>query len=234
MTSRSKRIFGIIAKEMPGFVLCRDMLVIPPTEHILRGFLIEGTSEKGRIYLWGVVCPLHRPLRDPILNYSNQITRDKRDIYVDPKNSDEAAALIGSIISEHVDYPASIRTPKDFLRHSCSGITENSDFFPRYDLALTHCRLGNIRKGSGLLKNLRGWYDLWTQQFQQKYKDEFDDPIDYQMKQVERAIELGRDKVLALLDEWENKNVELLELEPTRVPLAAPPSSGKNKRRITS
>ncbi len=73
MVSRSKRIFGLIKKELPDVELCKDMLVVLPTEHILRGFLIEATIEKGRIYLWRVVTPLHRPMRHVILNYSDRI-----------------------------------------------------------------------------------------------------------------------------------------------------------------
>ena len=46
--SRSKRIFGLIKKELPGVELCKDMLVVLPTEHILRGFLLEATIEKDR------------------------------------------------------------------------------------------------------------------------------------------------------------------------------------------
>jgi hypothetical protein len=217
--SRSTRIFGLIEKEMPGFVLCKDMLVIPPTEHILRGFLIEGTSQKGRIYLWKVVCPLHRPMRDPFLNYSSRITKKNHDIYVDPKDYKTSAALIGSIISEHVDDLASIRTPKDFLRH-ISWVARSDNSTQMLDLALTYCRLGNIRKCSDLLKDIRVRFDSWMQELNQmfpKSKREPSDPFDDELKLVERTIEAGPAELIALMDEWEGRNFEQLELGPTRV-----------------
>jgi len=33
----------MIKKELPGLELCRDMLLVVPTERIVRGFLIETT-----------------------------------------------------------------------------------------------------------------------------------------------------------------------------------------------
>ncbi len=80
--SRSKRIFGLIKKELPGVELCKDMLVVLPTEHVLRGFLIETTTERDRIYLWRVVTPLHRPMRSVLLDYSTRIPEGGPDVYV--------------------------------------------------------------------------------------------------------------------------------------------------------
>ena len=67
--SRSRRLFRWIQKKLPGLVLCKSMLVVPPTEHIVRGFLLEATSEKDKVYLWKVVTPLLRPMRHVILNF---------------------------------------------------------------------------------------------------------------------------------------------------------------------
>jgi hypothetical protein len=58
------------------------MFVVLPTEHILRGFLIEATIEKDRIYFWRVATPLHRPMRSVFLDYSTRIPEGGLDIYV--------------------------------------------------------------------------------------------------------------------------------------------------------
>jgi hypothetical protein len=54
-----------------------------------------------------------------------------------------------------------------------------------------------------------------------KSKRELSDPRDDQLKLIERTIELGPEKLIALMDEWEAKNIEMLELGPTRVASAA-------------
>jgi hypothetical protein len=62
-----------VQRSLNGTQLCKDMLVVTPTEHILRGFLFERTTEKGMYYLWRVVMPLYRPANTVILNYSSRI-----------------------------------------------------------------------------------------------------------------------------------------------------------------
>jgi hypothetical protein len=81
--SRSTRIFRLIARDLPGVVLCKDMLVVVPTERILRGFLLETTTERDRVYLWKVVTPLYRPMRHVILDYSDRIPETGDDVYID-------------------------------------------------------------------------------------------------------------------------------------------------------
>jgi hypothetical protein len=217
MVSRSRRIFAQIAKEMSGLVLCRDMLVIPPTEHIVRGFLVENRSTKDSIYLWKVVCPLHRPMQDVYLNYGDRISNNGGDNNVDPKDFKKSAALIGSIIGKHVNDLATVRTPKDFLRH-IDRMLGNESSVVRLDLALTYCRLGNIRKCRDVLAKLRVRFDSRTEQMNQGSRQKHPDPFGDQLKLVESALESGRGNLLALMNEWERKNVELLELGPTRVP----------------
>jgi len=217
MVRRSRRIFGQIAKEMSDFILCKDMLVIPPTENIVRGFLIESTSEKDRIYLWKVVCPLHRPMRDVYLNYSNRISEEGGDIFVDSKNFRKSAALIGSIIGKHVDELSVIRTAKDFLRY-IGPILGNESFVVQLDLAMIHCRMRNISKCREILTKLRVRFDSWAEQMNQGSRQKHSDPFGDQLTLVERAFASGSEDLIVLMNEWESKNVELLELGPTWVP----------------
>src|SRR2546423_9814410 len=97
--SRSRRIFERIEASLPDLVRCRDMLVVPPTRHLVRGFLLEATTEKGRVYLWRVVTPLYRPISSIILDYSDRIPKSG-EIYVKNDAPQESADLIRGIIGD--------------------------------------------------------------------------------------------------------------------------------------
>src|SRR6266446_3414832 len=118
--SRSKTIFGVIAQDLPGVVLCKDMLVVVPTERILRGFLLETTTERDRVFLWKVVAPLYRPMTGVILTYGDRIPETGEDVYVERNARVKSAAAIRAIITNerHVEYLQTIRHPQDFLRHA--------------------------------------------------------------------------------------------------------------------
>lgn len=65
----------LIQGHLKGTRLCRDVLVVLPTEHLLRGFVFEPTTEKEMYYLWRVVMPLYLPTKSIILNYSKRISK---------------------------------------------------------------------------------------------------------------------------------------------------------------
>ena len=58
--------------------LCGDVLVVLPTEHLLRGFVFERTLEKEMYYLWRVIMPLYRPANAIVLNYSKRISKGEK------------------------------------------------------------------------------------------------------------------------------------------------------------
>jgi hypothetical protein len=63
--NRSKRLFKLIQKKLAGLMLCKDMLVVPPTEHIVKGFL-SAIGERQSLSLEGrhAVAETHQQ-RDP-------------------------------------------------------------------------------------------------------------------------------------------------------------------------
>ncbi len=204
--SRSKKIFAMIKKGLPGVELCRDMLVVPPTEHIVRGFLIENTTEKGRVYLWRVVTPLHRPMRSVILDYSDRIPQTGEDVYVND-TSEDSANTIREIIGEHLEYLRSVRRPQDFLRH-VDWMIGNSSINFRFDLALTYYRVGDFGQCQDILRVL----DLDVDKLDPKRRM----PIDQLIKQAADQIESDPSAFGRLLDAWENGNIERLGLLPSR------------------
>jgi len=211
--SRSKRIFALVKKELPGVELCKDMLVVLPTEHILRGFLIEATIEKDRIYLWRVVTPLHRPMRSVFLDYSTRIPEGGPDVYVHRDAYKESANAIRALISDHMGYLQRIRGPQDFLRHVERMIRNRSINF-RFDLALTYYRVGEVQQCKDILRELDGEVDQLDATFRM--------PVDEVIKQVARQIEANPAGLAALLDEWEDTNIETLGLQRSRLSSSAP------------
>ena len=91
--SRAKKIFKLVAKSRPGLALCKDVLVVAPTDQILRGFLIETTTEKNMVYLWRVVMPLYQPRKSVYLDYSDRISNGDR-VYIDPKDYQQSARAV--------------------------------------------------------------------------------------------------------------------------------------------
>src|SRR5713101_2699388 len=139
--SRSKRLFRLIRKDLSGLMLCKDMLVVPPTEHLVRGFLLEATSEKDRVYLWKVVAPLLRPITSVILDYSHRISGSEPELYVRRDAFEQSAEIIRNIISEHIEYLQGARHTHDFLRHA-GWVVDGSPLLARFDQALIHYVIG--------------------------------------------------------------------------------------------
>ena len=211
--SRSKKVFGLIKRDLSGVQLCKDMLVVLPTEHIVRGFLIERTMERDRIYLWRVVTPLHRPMSRVLLDYSRRIPESGEEIYIKRDAYKESADAIRAIICEHVEYLQGVRRPQDFLRH-VEGIVDRSSINFRFDLALTCYRVGKMRDCAEILRAL----DVEVDQLDEGMRL----PVDHEIKLAARVMERDPTGLAALLDEWEEGTIEKLGLQPTRLMSRAP------------
>jgi hypothetical protein len=203
--SRAKKLFDLIEKKLADVVLCQDMLVLIPSEHILRGFLIENTTEKGRIYLWRVVTPLYRRMRRVVLECSTRIPG--RDLYIDSAALARSASEIGDIIRDHLEYLRGVRTPQDFLKHVDWMIGNDSISF-RFDLALTYYLTGDIGQCRDVLRTVKADVERLDRKLQL--------PIDFLIMEAARQFETDPSTFGLLLHEWEQKNVETLGLLPSR------------------
>ena len=207
--SRGKRIFRSIAKRLAGVVLCKNVLVVRPTEHLVRGFTIEATSTRDRVYLWRVVTPLYRPMSSIFLSYSERIP-EREPIYLNRDDYEKSADEILAIIAgPHIEYLQKIRRPQDFLRHT-SWIVEGSPAFNRIDHALTHCLIGNTRYAIDVLRAVDREVDQWD-----AARQEYIQPM---VKQLMRQIDEDPAGLTPLLNKWENENVERLGLQASRIP----------------
>ena len=107
----------LIQRRLKGTQLCKDVLVVLPTEHILRGFLFERTLSKDMYYLWRVITPLYKPANPVFLTYSKRLSKS-RYFPLTREALDETADHIASIMSPgHLSYLRRVRGPKEFLKH---------------------------------------------------------------------------------------------------------------------
>jgi len=141
--SIQRETLRLVQSTLKGTRLCGNVLVVLPTEHLLRGFLFERTLEKEMYYLWRVVTPLYRPANTIILNYSKRIANGEK-VRLTRQGSSQVAERIAAIMAPgHLGYLRRVRGPKEFLKH-VGWMTGNPMMNFKVDLALTHYRLGNV------------------------------------------------------------------------------------------
>src|SRR5690242_10850305 len=95
--SMSRTALKRVQKSLPQLRLCKDKLVLPPTGHVVRGFMLDGTPYKGTFYLWNWVSPLFRVT----LDYS---TRMPGDVHLSKEKPGESETAITGIVSGRLAY----------------------------------------------------------------------------------------------------------------------------------
>jgi hypothetical protein len=204
--SRAKRIFRLIQHRLPGLILCKDILVVAPTERILRGFVLETTMERDRVYLWRVVSPLFRPRQTISLNYGNRIPPNEK-IYVDRDNPTQAVEEVFSLVSENLTFLRGIRTYSDFLRYVEWRVGSQNIIF-NLDLALTYYRIGNVRQSVELIRRL--YADVL------QMKNETREHLEPILTRLVNQIDANPLGLNPLLDEWNEAAIAALGLEKSR------------------
>jgi len=148
-----RKTLQLIQRRLKGTQLCKDVLVVLPTEHILRGFAFERTLSKDMYYLWRVITPLYMPANLLFLDYSKRISKGGY-LRLTREGLDETAERIASIMSPgHLSYLRRVRGPKEFLKH-VGWMAGNTMLNFRVDLALTHYLLGNVDQCIKILERL--------------------------------------------------------------------------------
>jgi hypothetical protein len=200
-----RRVLKIVARSLKGVFLCKSLLVVSPTEHILRGFLIDRTAHKSKYNLWKVVVPLYTPMHLLILDYSTQIgprgdwlTIEKHEI------QDAAQRVTGYILDGHLDHLKRLRGPKEFLEYVSWMIGNTTDHF-LFDYAMTQYMLGNQAACLASLQAMRG-----------------NEPIGMPRpniftcsKELIAKLATNPSEVAEMVRQFERANVEQFALEPT-------------------
>jgi hypothetical protein len=142
----SGKALRLLQKSFNDLCLCKDWLVVPPTEHIVRGFLFERTPYKGLFYFWRVVLPLYTQWPVITLSYGKRMAKGA---YIDLGDSafERSIQDLGRIIADgELDDLRSICQPQAFLDRF-GGALVDEGFAPTispFDAALTYYLVGNI------------------------------------------------------------------------------------------
>jgi hypothetical protein len=196
--SIKRKTLQLIQRRLKGTQLCRDVLVVLPTEHILRGFLFERTLSKDMYYLWRVITPLYKPANPVFLTYSKRLSKS-RYFRLTRETLDETAEHIASIMSPgHLGYLRRVRGPKEFLKH-VGWMAGNANF--RVDLALTHYLLGNVDQCIKILERLP--------------LEDLPPPFRVHIVPFFTELRTSPADAAARLQAWERENVERLGLAET-------------------
>src|SRR3984893_19472012 len=75
--SIKRKTLQLIQRRLKGTQLCKNVLVVLPTEHILRGFMFERTLSKDMYYLWRVITPLYMPANPVFLDYRKRLSKSR-------------------------------------------------------------------------------------------------------------------------------------------------------------
>jgi len=143
----------LVQKHLKGTRLCKDVLVVLPTEHLLRAFVFERTLEKEMHYLWRVIMPLYVPVNHLFLNYSKRISKGDK-LRLRREGLHQTAEQIAAIMSPgHLSYLRRVRGPQEFLKH-VNWMTGNTTLLFNVDLALTHYVLGDVGRCIKILGGL--------------------------------------------------------------------------------
>jgi hypothetical protein len=194
-----RKTLQLIQRRLKGTQLCKDVLVVLPTEHILRGFAFERTLSKDMYYLWRVITPLYMPANPLFLDYSDRIS--KGYLRLTREGLNETAERIASIMSPgHLSYLRRVRGPKEFLKH-VGWMAGNTGLNFRVDLALTHYLLGNVDQCIKILERLP--------------LEDLAAPIRANIVPFFTELRTSPADAASRLQAWERENVERLGLAET-------------------
>ena len=195
-----RKTLQLIQRRLKGTQLCKNVLVVLPTEHILRGFAFERTLSKDMYYLWRVITPLYMPANLLFLDYSKRISKGGY-LRLTREGLDETAERIASIMSPgHLSYLRRVRGPKEFLKH-VGWMAGNTMLNFRVDLALTHYLLGNVDECIKILERLP--------------LEDLPPPFRVHIVPFFTELRTRPAAAAARLQAWERENVERLGLAET-------------------
>jgi hypothetical protein len=200
-----RRVLKIVSRSIEEVCLCNSVLILSPTEHILRGFLIDRTAHKGKYNLWRVVVPLFRPMHLLILNYSTIIgpRGDWLTIEAD-KIQDAADRVAGYILEGHFEHLKRLRGPKEFLEHISWMIGNTTDQF-LFDYAMTQYMLGDHTACLTSLQAMRGNEPTGMPR----------PNIFTCSKEIISKLKTNPSEVTEMVRQFEKANVKQFALEPT-------------------
>jgi hypothetical protein len=156
LTKISKLFVQEIAARLENVEVINDMVIISPTRHIARGFLLEQTPVKDRFYFWAMVIPLFSPtMKGLSLNYSNRVSfgyLGKIPILIEGDRTPIVNMVIDAILPGILQSLSRIAEPKDFLNEFEDRGYERENII--LEFAIAHILSGDVAKGKKLLTDI--------------------------------------------------------------------------------
>jgi hypothetical protein len=201
-----RAVFNELRNRFEGTEVCSDLLVVQPTEHILRCFAFERRSAKGEHYLWRVVLPLFRRSNHLALNYGLRIGSGGGDVF--DLTGQPAAAVADRVeaaiaAGRHLEYLRAVEGPAEFSKTLDLDKYESFDTKKLVDAALSCWLTGDIKRCRELLSsasNIKPIYD---------YEEELREEVLKLLDDLDRNPSLIDDRIRT----WEeNLKFKLLRL----------------------
>jgi hypothetical protein len=206
--SRSRKVLGLIQPKLPDTMMCGDVIVVRPTDYVLRGFCLDSTPQKDHMVLWKVVMPLHRPFPHLILSYSQSAEGPSDGRFVVGRTGwRQAVPIVGEEIARHLESLRKLQKPADFLAH-IARMAGNSQSNVRTDFALAHYLVGNIKQSLRMFRALAAEVRGGDPQ----RPDPLHEVIAGSLAQLER----DPDGLRPIIDGWRDDNIERLGLAESR------------------
>lgn len=205
MINPRKKILAAVAAGEKNLELLKDVVLIKPTEHIVRGLFLERTSIPNRFYAWSLIVPLFGLLENLSLNYSTRISWDqgrKQQIIIEGDNVEEAAHALARIFAEkYIPELQTIVTAADFAKRFSRG--GESDYLNiRFEMALAHCISDEFEEGRSILDS------ILQSAHKPSNRASYDSHIAKLAQMMISKIDGGRDEFHAAVEEIEAANVK--------------------------
>jgi hypothetical protein len=141
-------------KLVPELPARRGVLIVPPTEHLLRCFVLEtNVGKKGKAYFWRVVMPLYRPRRFLLLNYGERILGGELLDLAETELDRSLRRMLEAISQGERNYLSSFRGPREFLEKiDWDRLPQSPNY--RLDRALSHYLSGDASACLGILEEV--------------------------------------------------------------------------------
>lgn len=188
------------------------MLIVKPTDDIVRGFVLDTTPHKDKMKLLRVVLPLYCPSQQFSLNYSQMIVGDHAALFhVDRKAYDESAEIIFERIAPHIEALRKLRGPAEFLDY-IAWMSGNRMMSVRMDFGLTHIMLGNDREALAIFNQM----DADLKEFSQSIQEHCRPTI----RRLLHLLEHDRQALRGVLEGWRDEKIKRWGLAAS---IAGPP-----------
>lgn len=188
---------------LDGFELIRDLIILRPTEHVVRGFFFDRTSQKNVFYVYRLVVPLFSPTMPNLsLNYSERITLDGKNpmvIELDNNNPELETRLLVKLEEERKNSLEPLCSVESFIAY-CKHISFDRVNM-KLELAIAYCLVGDFGVAKQMLTEIIST-PLPSHIFYQEVVN--------CARIILEAVGQGGEQVIRCVEIYENKNTEVL------------------------